>query len=73
MYKVLVGFFSWHLAGKLPAGIQFLGRMFAEPTLVKLCYGFEHGTLHRNKLPPPTRPFYQDTQAVTSGKGQKKE
>ena len=31
----------------LPAGIQFLGRMFSEPTLVKLTYAYEQGTDHR--------------------------
>jgi len=36
--------------GNLPAGIQFLGRMFAEPTLIKLVYSYEQGTKHR--VPP---------------------
>ena len=31
----------------LPAGIQFLGRMYSEPTLIKIAYGYEQGTLHR--------------------------
>ncbi len=31
----------------LPAGLQFLGRMYAEPTLISLCYAYEQGTLHR--------------------------
>ncbi|WP_416448261.1 amidase [Leeuwenhoekiella sp. A2] len=31
----------------LPAGIQFLGRMFSEPTLIKLTYAYEQGTDHR--------------------------
>lgn len=35
----------------LPAGLQFLGRMFDELTLVRLCYAYEQGTLHRR---PPT-------------------
>lgn len=34
----------------LPVGLQFLGRMFDEPTLIKLCYSFEQGTKHR-KIP----------------------
>jgi Asp-tRNA(Asn)/Glu-tRNA(Gln) amidotransferase A subunit family amidase len=36
-------------SGNLPAGIQFLGRMFDEPTLIKLIYGYEQATLHRKK------------------------
>lgn len=31
----------------LPAGLQFLGRMFDEPTLIKLVYAYEQGTGHR--------------------------
>ncbi|WP_116108784.1 amidase [Lewinella sp. IMCC34191] len=31
----------------LPAGLQFLGRMYAEPTLIKLTYAYEQGTGHR--------------------------
>lgn len=33
--------------GNLPAGIQFLGRMFDEATLIKLIYGYEQATKHR--------------------------
>lgn len=36
----------------LPAGLQFLGRMFDEPTLIKLTYAYEQGTKHRV---PPSR------------------
>ncbi len=36
----------------LPAGLQFLGRLFAEPTLIKLTYAYEQGTLHRK---PPVK------------------
>lgn len=36
----------------LPAGLQFLGRMFDEPTLIRLTYAYEQGTLHRK---PPAR------------------
>lgn len=36
--------------GNLPAGLQFLGRMYAEPTLIKLVYSYEQGTKHR--VPP---------------------
>ena len=31
----------------LPAGIQFLGRMYDEPILIKLVYSYEQGTKHR--------------------------
>lgn len=33
--------------GDLPAGIQFLGRLFAEPTLIRLAYAYEQATHHR--------------------------
>jgi amidase len=33
--------------GNLPAGIQFLGRMFDEATLIKLAFSYEQGTKHR--------------------------
>jgi amidase len=33
--------------GNLPAGIQFLGRMFDEPILIKLAFSYEQGTKHR--------------------------
>lgn len=36
--------------GVLPVGIQFLGRMYSEPTLIKLAYSYEQGTNHR--VPP---------------------
>ena len=39
--------------GNLPAGLQFLGRMYAEPTLIKLVYAYEQGTHHRK---PPEIP-----------------
>ncbi len=31
----------------LPAGLQFLGRMYDEPTLIRLSYAYEQGTKHR--------------------------
>jgi amidase len=34
-------------AGNLPAGLQFLGRMYDEPVLIKLTYSYEQGTMHR--------------------------
>ncbi|MDF9795419.1 amidase [Catalinimonas alkaloidigena] len=33
--------------GNLPAGLQFLGRMYDEPTLIKLMYAYEQATQHR--------------------------
>jgi len=39
--------------GNLPVGIQFLGRMYDEPTLIKLAYSYEQGTKHRT-VPPKT-------------------
>lgn len=38
----------------LPVGISFLGEAFSEPTLLKLAYSYEQGTL--NRLPPNTTP-----------------
>lgn len=38
----------------LPAGLQFLGRMYDEPTLIKLSYAYEQGTKHR-KIPSDER------------------
>jgi amidase len=45
-FTVPMGFAS----GNLPAGLQFLGRMYSEPTLIKLSFAYEQGTKHR--LPP---------------------
>ena len=42
-FTVPMGFVS----GNLPAGLQFLGRMYDEPILIKLAYSYEQGTLHR--------------------------
>jgi len=42
-FTVPMGFTSENL----PTGLQFLGRMYAEPTLIKLCYAYEQGTKHR--------------------------
>ncbi len=33
--------------GSLPAGLTFVGRLFAEPDLIKLGYAYEQGTRHR--------------------------
>jgi Asp-tRNA(Asn)/Glu-tRNA(Gln) amidotransferase A subunit family amidase len=42
-FTVPMGFTS----GNLPAGLQFLGRMYDEPVLIKLTYAYEQGTKHR--------------------------
>jgi len=44
-FTVPMGFTS----GDLPAGLQFLGRMYDEPTLIKMVYAFEQGTKHRKQ------------------------
>ena len=31
----------------LPAGLQIVGRIFSEPTLIEIAYGYEQGTKHR--------------------------
>ena len=36
-----------YLSGNLPAGIQFLGRMYDEGILIRLAYSYEQGTQHR--------------------------
>jgi amidase len=38
-----------YTSGNLPIGLEFLGRMYAEPTLIKLTYSYEQGTKHRIK------------------------
>lgn len=42
-FTVPMGFTS----GNLPAGLQFLGKMWSEPTLIRLVYSFEQRTKHR--------------------------
>jgi Asp-tRNA(Asn)/Glu-tRNA(Gln) amidotransferase A subunit family amidase len=42
-FTVPMGFTS----GNLPAGLQFLGKMWSEPILIKLTYAYEQGTKHR--------------------------
>ena len=42
-FTVPMGFVS----GNMPAGLQFLGRMFDEGTLIRLTYAYEKGTNHR--------------------------
>ena len=40
--------------GKLPAGLQFFGRAWSEPTLLRLAYAYEQATHHRH--PPAATP-----------------
>ena len=40
--------------GTLPAGLQFFGRAWSEPTLLRLAYAYEQATHHRR--PPVTAP-----------------
>ena len=40
--------------GQLPAGLQLLGRAWAEPTLIGLAYSYERATQHRH--PPASAP-----------------
>lgn len=40
--------------GVLPSGLQFFGRAWSEPTLIKLAYAYEQATHHRR--PPTTVP-----------------
>jgi Asp-tRNA(Asn)/Glu-tRNA(Gln) amidotransferase A subunit family amidase len=37
--------------GRLPAGIQIVGRPFSEGQLIEIAYGYEQATHHRR--PPP--------------------
>lgn len=38
----------------LPVAVEFLGRMFSEPTLIEIAYGYEQATQHRKS--PETTP-----------------
>jgi len=40
--------------GVLPAGLQFFGRAWSEPVLIRLAYAYEQATHHRH--PPATTP-----------------
>jgi Asp-tRNA(Asn)/Glu-tRNA(Gln) amidotransferase A subunit family amidase len=42
-FTIPMGFTS----GNLPAGLQFLGKMYSEPKLIKYSYAYEQGTHHR--------------------------
>lgn len=37
------------VSGNLPAGLQFLGKMYSEPILIKLTYAYEQATKHRKQ------------------------
>ena len=43
-----------YTSGQLPAGLQLLGRAWAEPVLIGLAYSYERATLHRR--PPAVAP-----------------
>ena len=43
----------------LPVGLEFMGRPFAEPALLRLAYAYEQGTHHRK--PPPLLPSLAGT------------
>jgi Asp-tRNA(Asn)/Glu-tRNA(Gln) amidotransferase A subunit family amidase len=47
-FTIPMGFTYDHL----PAGLQFLGRPFDEPTLIRITYGYEQATMHRR---PPEK------------------
>lgn len=47
-FTIPMGFTYDHL----PAGLQFLGRPFEEPTLIRITYGYEQATQHRR---PPVK------------------
>ncbi len=42
--------------GELPVGVNFIGRRWSEPTLLKLAYGFEQGTTAPPRPPVPPHP-----------------
>jgi Asp-tRNA(Asn)/Glu-tRNA(Gln) amidotransferase A subunit family amidase len=44
----------------MPFGVQFLGKAFTEPTLIRLASGYEATTRHR-KAPASTPPLAGET------------
>jgi amidase len=38
--------------GRLPAGLQIVGRLFSEPTVIKVAFAYEQATRHRR---PPEK------------------
>jgi Asp-tRNA(Asn)/Glu-tRNA(Gln) amidotransferase A subunit family amidase len=42
--------------GGLPSGLQIVGRLFSEPTLIEIAYGYEQATSHRR----PPEGFWED-------------
>ena len=51
----------------LPAGLQFLGRPFDEPTLLRLAHAYEQATHHR--APPPLFPECQGGAGLAAPNG----
>ncbi len=47
---------GWTREGRLPAGLQMLGRPWSEGTLIRLAYAYEQGTRHR-RAPRSTPPM----------------
>ena len=44
----------------MPFGVQFLGRPFTEPALIRLASGYE-ATMHHRKAPASTPPLAGET------------
>ncbi len=47
-----------YTSGNLPAGLQFTGRMYDEPTLIRIAYAYEQATMHRK--PPALFPVLDE-------------